>query len=403
MTFEATDQVVAQAGAGRPAPAWAAPGTARLARATHATRVQFAVLGVMGGAWGVHIPTVKSQYALGEAMLSTVLLSAAIGAVLSLFFAGRLIARLGARWAVAAAAAVMGTMMAAVLLWPGLGWLLPSMVLFGASMSLFDVAINTEGTTLESLSGRTVMSNLHGMFSLGAAGGAALAGAMIRFGIDAEVQLAALGFGAALITFVASQAMLAAHPPPKADEAQAHFAWPRGMLLMIGLLIFAGMSAEGVMYDWSVLYLKQEVGMTQDHAALGYAVFAGAMAVARFGGDALRARYPEKLLLGASAALASVAMAVVLLSGDPVVSIIGYAFVGAGLAPVVPILFNSATRVPGVSRAAAIAAVSSIGYAGFMIGPPLIGGLAQALSLTAAMGVMVLAAGVLALCSRRVP
>jgi MFS family permease len=93
---------------------------------------------------------------------------------------------------------------------------------------------------------------------------------------------------------------------------------------------------------------------------------------------------------------------VVLLSGDPVLSIVGYALIGAGLAPVVPILFNAATRVPGTSRAAAIAAVSSIGYSGFMIGPPLIGGIAQSVSLTAAMFVVVVAAGLLAVGARKV-
>ena len=171
-----------------------------------------------------------------------------------------------------------------------------------------------------------------------------------------------------------SRGLLDAHPREAGDDGErAHFAWPRGTLLVIGLLIFAGMGAEGVMYDWCVLYLKQEVGMPQDQAALGYASFCGAMALARFAGDALRARYPERRLLGASASLSAAAMAVVLLSGHPVVSLIGYALVGAGLAPVVPILFNAATRVPGVSRAAAIASVSSIGYSGFLVGPPLIG------------------------------
>jgi MFS family permease len=127
------------------------------------------------------------------------------------------------------------------------------------------------------------------------------------------------------------------------------------------------------------------------------------MALARFGGDALRARYSERLLLGASASLSAVAMAIVLLSGHPVVSLIGYAFVGAGLAPVVPILFNAATRVPGVSRAAAIASVSSIGYSGFLVGPPLIGFIAQSVSLTAAMSVVVIGTALLALGARRVP
>jgi predicted MFS family arabinose efflux permease len=373
-----------------------------MARALWATRVQFALLGVIGGAWGVHIPSLKARHDLGEAMLSIVLLSAASGAVLSLFGAGRLIGRIGARRAAGLAAAVLGGMLAVVLLWPSLVLLLPAMVLFGAAMSLLDVAINTEGTAIESLGGRAVMGNLHGMFSVGAMVGAALTGALLRIQVAPAVQLGAIGVGTALAALLAARSMLEVHPASESEGGQAHFAWPRGTLLVIGLLIFAGMSAEGAMYDWCVLYLKQEVRMSQDAAAMGYAAFAGAMAIARFAGDTLRERYSDRLLLVGGGGLTALAMATVLLSGHPVVSVIGFALVGAGLAPVVPLLFNAATRVPGTSRAAAIAAVSSIGYSGFMVGPPLIGGIAQAVSLTAAMGVVVVAAVALALGARRV-
>jgi predicted MFS family arabinose efflux permease len=229
---------------------------------------------------------------------------------------------------------------------------------------------------------------------------------MIKAGISPGAQLALIGAVVGVLCVLASRRMLALHPQQPAAEGEAgpaHFAWPRGLLLVIGLLIFAGMTAEGVMFDWCVLYLNQEVGMPQAQAAVGYAVFSGAMALARFGGDALRARFDERLLLRCGGGLAAAAMAVVLLSGHPVVAMIGFALVGAGLAPVVPILFNAATRVPGTSRAAAIASVSSIGYAGFMIGPPLIGGLAHATSLTVAMGVMVVAAALLAWGANKVP
>jgi predicted MFS family arabinose efflux permease len=396
MTLEVTEAAL-------PGAVLAEPCDARtLASAVWATRIQFAALGLLGGAWGVHIPSVKAQYALGEALLSAVLLAAAAGAVISLFGAGRLIGRLGARNACALAAAVMGVMLALALVWGTLWLLLPAMLLFGMGMSLFDVAINTEGTALESLSGRTVMSNLHAMFSVGAMAGAASTGALLRAGVDPRLQLATIGIAAALLVALATRWMLEAHPAPADNEPQQHFAWPRGMLLVIGLMIFAGMSAEGVMYDWCVLYLKQELRLGQDVAAMGYAAFTAAMALARFGGDALRTRYSERNLLRGGALLAAAAMAVVLASGHAAVSIVGYALVGAGLAPVVPILFNAATRVPGKSRAASIAAVSSIGYAGFMIGPPLIGGLAQAFSLTAAMWVVVLASALLAIGARKV-
>jgi fucose permease len=374
-----------------------------LARARAATRLQFVALGVVTGTWGAHIPSLKARYALSEAMLSVVLLAAAIGAVLSLFAAGRIVGRLGARTTCAIAALAMSAMLGVVLEFSGVAALLPAMLVMGASMSLFDVAINTEGSVLESLGGRTIMSNLHGMFSVGGMTGAALASGLLSIGVAPRLQLFGICGSAAVIAVIASRGMLETHGGGTEQDEKAHFAWPRGLLLIIGLLIFAGMTAEGVMYDWSVLYLKQEIGMPQAQAALGYAVFSAAMALARFGGDALRSRYPERALLRFGAGLATISMTVVLISANGWVALIGFALAGAGLAPVAPILFNAATRVPGVSRAAAIASVTSIGYSGFMIGPPLIGSIATASSLTLALGVVVLASALLAWGARWVP
>ena len=389
--------------AGKGAATGAGTGVPGLRRARWATRILFATLGIVAGTWGTHIPSIKAQHGLSEFSLSMVLLAAALGAVTSLLFAGRVVARLGAPNAVAAAGALMGTMLGLFLLLPGLWALLPAALVFGACMSLFDVSINSEGSELESLSGRALMSNLHGMFSVGGMAGAALASVLLRAGLAPAVQLAAVAAGLVALMGLASRGMLATHSGADGNEEKAHFAWPRGLLLVIGLLIFAGMTAEGVMYDWCVLYLKQDVGMPQAQAALGYAVFSAAMALSRFGGDALRSRFSEQALLLAGATLAALAMAVVLLVGSPWVALPGFVLVGAGLAPVAPILFNAATRVPGVSRVAAIASVTSIGYSGFMIGPPLIGSIAQATSLSVALAVVVAAAGCLAIGAKHVP
>jgi len=183
--------------------------------------------------------------------------------------------------------------------------------------------------------------------------GAALASYMLGADVPPRLQLFGVCGGIAIIVFIASRGMLDTHAPSGEEGGEAHFAWPKGLLLIIGLLIFAGMTAEGVMYDWSVLYLKQDVGMPQAEAALGYATFSAAVALSRFGGDFLRSRYSERALLRFGASMAAVAMAVVLLAANAWVAFLGFALVGAGLAPVAPILFNAATRVPGVSRAAA--------------------------------------------------
>lgn len=374
-----------------------------LSRARRATRLQFLVLGVVVGTWGTHIPSVAARYSLSEASLSVVLFAVALGTVLALLIAGRVVARLGARNTVALFGLAMGVSLAFALEYASLPALLAAMLVFGASMSLFDVAMNTEGSELESRGRRPIMSGLHGMFSVGAMIGAAATSALLDLHVAPSRQLVGMGLALALVACLASRAMLETHAAASQADGIAHFAWPKGVLLLIGILVFAGMTAEGVLYDWAVLYLKQEIGMPQALAALGYATFTASMALARFGGDALRARFSERAVLGWSAAVAAVAMAVVLACANAWVAFAGFVVVGAGLAPVAPILFNAATRVPGVSRAAAIASVTTIGYSGFIVGPPLIGGIATASSLTAALFVVVVMSLLVTYGARYVP
>jgi fucose permease len=372
-----------------------------VSRARRATRVQFVVLGIAAGTWGTHIPSVSARYSLNDVSLSIVLLAVAAGTVSALFVAGNVIARIGARNTVAAFGLALGLSLCVVLEYPGMPALVAAMFLFGASMSLFDVAINTEGSELEALGGRPIMSNLHGMYSVGGMLGAGLTSGLLEMQVGPRTQLLAVGGCLALLALGASRAMLETHAGTDGDAR--HFAWPMGILLLIGLLVFAGMTAEGVLYDWSVLYLEKDVGMPQSRAALGYGTFTASMALARFGGDALRARFPERAVLRVSAAVAAIAMAVVLLAANGWIAFVGLAAVGAGLAPVAPILFNAATRVPGVSRAAAIASVTTIGYSGFLVGPPIVGSIATLGSLTIALWLVVGTAAIVAYGARFVP
>jgi fucose permease len=373
-----------------------------LSRARRATRLQFLVLGIAAGTWGAHIASVSARYSLSAATLSMVLLAVAIGTVSALLVAGRAIARIGARTTVAACGLGTGLSLCFALDYPDLAALLTAAVLLGASMSVFDVAVNTEGSVLETLSGRPVMSNLHAMWSVGGMMGAGLTFWLLEMDVKPANQLRVVGSCLAIVAIVASRGMLETHA--SADRGGGtNFAWPKGTLLLIGVLVFAGMTAEGVLYDWSVLYLTGDIGMPHARAALGYATFTAAMALARFGGDALRARYAERTVLRCSAATAAVAMAMVLLSDKAWVAFLGLAAVGAGLAPVAPILFNASTRVAGVSRAAAIASVTTIGYSGFMVGPPVIGSIATFSSLRTALWLVVGTAAIVAYGARFVP
>jgi fucose permease len=190
-------------------------------------------------------------------------------------------------------------------------------------------------------------------------------------------------------------------PEPHAAGGKQPLSIPRGPLLLLGLLASMGLIAEGAMYDWSVLFMKQERGSQASTAALAYASFSGAMAAGRFGGDWVRARTSPTKLMRASGVLAGVGMALALAVPSPVMALAGFALVGLGLSNVVPVLFSAASQVPGVSPAHGIAAVSGVGYLGMMAGPPLIGLVAEHSSLTAGLLVVVVFAVFMALSARR--
>jgi fucose permease len=369
-----------------------------LPAARTATRVQFFALGMGFGSWGVHIPNAKACHALDDRELSWALFVAALGAVLCLLKAGALVERLGARRAAACGGTAMMLALAAVLQPVGAAGLFGLMLVFGAGSALMDVAINAEGSLLETVGGTRVMSGFHAMFSVGGMVGAMLGAAWARTSWTPAAQLALTSVLLATAIVAASAGMLAQHPSgPDLRPAGR----PRGRLLLLGMLCAVGMMAEGAMYDWSVLYVEQTLGSPHSRAALAYAAFSAAMAAGRFGGDALRARFAATRLLVASAALAGCALAVVLLAGSPAVALVGFAVVGAGMANLVPILFMGASQTPGVAPSSAIAAVSSLGYLGFVGGPPLIGGIAQHAGLTAGLAVVIAGCALVAWGARR--
>jgi fucose permease len=229
--------------------------------------------------------------------------------------------------------------------------------------------------------------------------GAITGGAALGAGLAPLTHLVLVAAVLALSIASSARWMLPREATAFAD-GDGGFRLPRGALAILGLLAALGLIAEGAIYDWSVLYLQQELGSPQQQAALAYASFSAAMAAARFGGDAMRARFSPSLLLRASALLAAGSMTLVLLTGTPWVALAGFAGVGIGFANVVPILFAASARVPGVEPARGIAAVSAAAYLGFMAGPPVIGFLAQTSSLTRALYLVVAFAVALAASAR---
>ena len=372
---------------------------ARLFSASVALRSQFFVSGALFASWGVHVPTVKLHYGLGEQSLAIAMLAAGVGALAALAQAGRVVGRYGPKMVSLITGLLCCLFISGLIAFESYTALLMLMLGFGACASLFDVSINAEASEIERLAERPLMSGFHGMFSLGGMVGAGLGSFAIHVGLSTQQHLLLAAGLCTPAIVIAAAAMLKMDAPPPGEKQPLSL--PRGPLLLIGVLAAMGLITEGAMYDWSVLFMKQDRGSDAGLAAMAYASFSAAMAAGRFGGDWIRGHVSPVALMRGSGALAALGMALALFVPSPMVALLAFGLVGFGLSNVVPVLFSAASKIPGVSPAHGIAAVSSLGYLGMMAGPPLIGMLAQASSLTFGLLVVVVFAIVMAVSAGR--
>jgi fucose permease len=279
--------------------------------------------------------------------------------------------------------------------------LVPALLLFGMSYGGLDVAMNAQAVTVERAIGRPVMSSFHAAFSAGALVGS-LTGALAA---SADVPLALhMGLVGLVLLLVAGPLYPAMLPEVRADgERGPLFAWPHGRLLPLALIALVVLLAEGAVADWSAVYLREERGAEAGTAGLAFTAFSLTMVVGRLAGDRIVAAWGRARAVRVSALIALAGGLVVVLVPSVVAVIAGFAALGIGLACVVPLVFVAAAGddpEPGP----ALAAVSTPGYVGFLLGPPVIGGLAELIGLGAALGVLpLLLAGVAVMAGRTSP
>ena len=361
--------------------------TPRAAR--RAVLTLFFVNGTVLSSWFPHIPLVQERLGLSEGVLGLALLGTAVGAITAMPLAGIFIARLGSQQVMRVATVVFCLSLPLPVLAPSLPLLVLALAIFGAGNGAMDVAMNAQAVGVEKAHGGAIMSSFHALFSVGGLVGSSLGGLLIFMDVSSALHVLFVTFVFGLIGLVALRWLWI----DRAEDAEAGgptFVRPTGPLLALGVLAFFVLVGEGSVADWSAVYLTNALGTGAGLGALGYAAFSLMMAVGRFTGDWLVARFGPVPLMRSSAILAAVGLGAGLLIGRPVAAIIGFGCVGLGLSNLIPILFSAAGRTPGVNAGTAIAAVSSAGYFGFLAGPPLIGLLAEATSLPLALGLVVL-------------
>jgi MFS family permease len=358
---------------------------AELRSARVAVSTVFFVNGALIASWAPYIPRIKGDLDLSARSLGVVLLAMAFGAVAAMPGAGWMVERLGARATLAGAVALGYVALPFVLQAPNALALAVVLVVMGAATGVTDVAMNANGAAVEHRYGRPILSSLHALWSIGAFAAAGVTALITATGAPAELHLLVASILLGAIGLAACARLMPA--AERAAERPHGRARPSRRVLGLTLIAFSSFLCEGAINDWGALYLRGPLGESAAIGAAGYAVFVGSMAVMRLAGDRLTARVGRASIVRSGGALAGAALVIALLVGHPVAAFVAFACLGVGLANVFPLVVSAAGRAP--VPGAAIAAVSTGGYAGALTGPPVIGFATDAASLPVALGLVV--------------
>ncbi|WP_300035337.1 MFS transporter [uncultured Roseobacter sp.] len=343
-----------------------------------AVTAAFLFNGLLFGVWASRVPAFKERFDLEPGALGLLLLALAAGAIVSFPLAGALSEKWGADRLTLRCGWVYGPVLVGLALAPGPVSLGAALFLFGAVHGSMDVAMNGWGAQCEDRLKRSTMSVFHAMFSLGAGIGAASGYVAVRSGLEPQVHFIIVAFAGGLtavaIMIPAVQERVAATPD---NTSGPLLALPTGPLVLIGLIAFTASMGEGAIADWSAVFLRTAVGSGKAQAALGYATFSVTMVLVRLSGGRLVERFGPVVTTRASAASAFAGLTTVVLGQTPIVVLGGFALVGAGYAVLMPLAFSRAARDAHVAPGPAIAAVATLGYGGLLLGPPVIGFVAQ--------------------------
>jgi predicted MFS family arabinose efflux permease len=361
------------------------PDRAQTRGAARATRAFFLIAGLGTATWAPMVPLAKARLALDEAQLGVVLLCMGIGSVVAMPVAGFLSHRFGNRIVMVTSGLLVCVALPALSLAPSAAALAAILVGFGATMGVLDVSMNAHAVDVEQRHGRPLMSGFHGLYSAGGLVGAA--GMSVLLGTGAPLYACAAVVSVALAAIVAAERpRLLVVVPHDAAAPRSPFTVPSGRALALGMLCLVVFLAEGAMLDWSAVFLRSARGFSISGAGLGYAGFSIAMATGRLLGYRITAALgPARVVrLGGLVAAAGFALATAL--PWAATSLAGFVLVGLGASNIVPVLFSAAGRLSGPSVGMAIATVTSLGYAGMLAGPAVIGFVADASSLALALG-----------------
>jgi MFS family permease len=335
--------------------------------------------GLCFASWASRIPDLKSTLHLSDAALGSILLALPTGQLIAMPFSGRLVTHFGSKKILRICAALYAICLTNIGLATQPWHLAIGLFLFGVCGNMCNISVNTQAVSTEKIYDRPIMTSFHGVWSIAGFTGAAIGLLMMGQYISPYIHfwiVAAL----VIITVMTAQKYLQGGRSVAAEK-RSFFSKPDGMLVQLGIIGFFSMASEGAMFDWSGVYFQQVVNAPKSLIAVGYLTFMIAMASGRFVGDKLIAKYGRKNMLRISGILISTGLFTSVFFPHIITATIGFLIVGFGVSSIVPMVYSAAGKHSKIPAGMALAAVSSISFLGFLMGPPLIGYIAELFSL----------------------
>jgi len=340
----------------------------------------FFLTGICFASWASRIPDIKMQLGLNDGAFGGLLFFLPIGTFIGIPLSGNVTAKYGSKNIVSLAAILYPLLLISVGMANNTIQLAISLFLFGMAGNLFNVSVNTQAANLSNLYNKSIVSTFHGFWSLAGFSGGLLGGFFVANAISPFQQFTTVAILGWLFLFFTRKYLL---PDEKSIQNNKN-PWkkPSALLLQFGLVALSNMVCEGLMFDWSGVYFQKVVKVPEHWRTVGYISFMACMTTGRMFADALINHWGARKQLMLSGLLVTLGLMIAVSYPNILISCIGFMFVGFGVSAVIPTIYGSIGRNAAPGRASIdLAAVSSIGFFGFLIGPPLIGFLSQAIGL----------------------
>ena len=353
-----------------------------------AVKIAFFINGFVFANWVSRLPRIQELYQADNGTIGLVLLSSSIGAVTAMPFTGWTIIKNGSRRITIVAALAYCALVPLIPLLPNIFYLIALFFLMGISTGMLDVAMNAQAVMVEQLYKRPIMTSFHALFSIGMMLGAWCGSLFIDLGYDLNYHLIIVSAASLIAVWWANRNLIQDKPDALSKHEGPLFQLPNQALISIGIITFCGMLAEGAMSDWSVNYMQNIAKASKTLAPIGLSAFATSMTIGRIFGDRIRELLGDKKMIVLGGLIATVGLLLSLLMPSPYLSIAGFFLVGLGLSSIVPIAYSIAGNAKSLPPGVGLAMVTTVGYSGFLFGPPIIGFISDAFTLRIALGVV---------------